>query len=182
MRFIDITAATVGLMVLGPLMGLVAILIKINSKGPALFRQTRIGKNGKPFTCYKFRTMRIDTENRPSHEVEAAQITSVGRVLRRLKIDEIPQLMNVLRGEMSLVGPRPCLPSQEELLAARQKSGALEVLPGITGQAQIEGVDMSEPIRLAEIDGHYAKSRSLRQDLTILLKTVSHIASNKGTR
>ncbi len=180
MRLIDFITAFLGLILLAPLLLLLAIIIKRDSSGPALFCQTRIGKNGHPFTCLKFRTMQANTENVPSHEVRASQVTKVGQSLRRFKLDEIPQLINVLRGEMGLVGPRPCLPSQTELINARKQSGALKVLPGITGLAQIEGIDMSEPQRLAKRDGEYAQTRTLGGDLAIIVKTFTHILKSKS--
>ena len=180
MRLIDFIMAFLGLILLAPLLLLLAIIIKCDSKGPALFRQTRIGKNGDPFTCLKFRTMQTGTENVPTHEVGIGQITKVGQNLRRFKLDEIPQLINVLCGKMSLVGPRPCLPSQTELINAREQSGALKVLPGITGLAQIEGIDMSEPQRLAKRDGEYAQTRTLCGDLAIIVKTFTHILKSKS--
>ena len=180
MRLIDITTALIGLILLAPILFLLAIMIKRDSKGPALFRQARIGKNSTPFTCLKFRTMQTNTEDVPTHEVNSSQITKLGQSLRRFKLDEIPQLINVLRGEMSLVGPRPCLPTQKKLITAREQSGALTVLPGITGLSQIEGLDMSEPERLAERDGQYAKTRTLLGDLAIIIKTFTHILNNKS--
>lgn len=108
----------------------------------------------------------------PTHAVGQAALTPLGRFLRRSKLDELPQLLNVLRGEMSLVGPRPCLPTQTELVEARRKEGALTVKPGITGLAQVQGIDMSDPIRLAAVDGIYARTRSFWDDIWLIVQTV----------
>ncbi len=181
MRIIDYLLASIGLLCFAPLMLAITVLVKRETPGPALFRQTRVGKGEQPFTCLKFRTMNAGTANLPSHEVGASNITALGARLRRYKLDELPQLLNVIRGEMALVGPRPCLPTQQDLIRKRAESGAFQVLPGITGLAQIQGVDMSEPERLAEIDGHYASTRSFNGDLGILFKTVISILNNKAS-
>lgn len=175
MRVIDIFTAFLGLLALSPLLLLIAILICLESPGGALFMQSRIGKNGKHFTCLKFRTMFQGTGDHPTHNIGKDRVTRVGHFLRRSKLDEIPQLLNVLRGEMSLVGPRPSLLSQTQIISLRQESGALDVLPGITGLAQIRGVDMSVPIELAKIDGDYAASRTVFGDLKIIANTFIHI-------
>jgi lipopolysaccharide/colanic/teichoic acid biosynthesis glycosyltransferase len=153
------------------LVGIAAVVVRLDSPGPALFRQRRVGLGEQPFTLVKLRTMTIDMDDRPSHEASRAHITRSGRLFRRLKIDELPQLWNVLTGTMSLVGPRPCLPSQAELIAARRASGAFAVRPGITGPAQIAGVDMSTPDTLARIDGHYARQHSISGDLRLIVQT-----------
>jgi len=116
--------------------------------------------------------MHLGTPNIPTHEATASHVTSVGRFLRRTKLDELPQLYNVLRGEMSLVGPRPCLPSQTELVRLRQERGITNIRPGITGLAQIRGIDMSNPARLCDADAEYLASASTMLDLRILLGTV----------
>lgn len=145
--------------------------IKLTSKGPAIFSQTRVGQFGKTFTLYKFRTMYLDTKALATHEVSAAAVLPIGHFLRKSKIDELPQIVNILRGEISLIGPRPCLPSQTELVDARQSRGVLEIQPGITGLAQIRGIDMSDPQKLARVDEEYIISRTLPFDLKILLAT-----------
>jgi O-antigen biosynthesis protein WbqP len=151
---------------------IVIIAIRWQSPGPAIFRQVRVGKEGRPFTCYKFRTMYSGTANLPTHEVQASSVTALGEHLRRFKIDELPQLWNVLIGDMSLVGPRPCLPSQVGLVEARRRLGVLDVRPGITGLAQVNGVDMSDANRLAEIDAQYVRSQSLMADFRLILATL----------
>jgi O-antigen biosynthesis protein WbqP len=172
-RTFDCVAAAGGLLVLWPVLVIAMIAIRLGSPGPAVFAQTRVGRFGQLFTCYKLRTMWTNTGNRPTHEVGASSLTSIGGFLRRSKLDELPQLYNVLRGDMSLVGPRPCLPTQAELIAARQRHGALDVRPGITGLSQAQGVDMSEPERLAVLDGTYARTRSFTGDLILILQTLT---------
>ncbi len=147
------------------------VAIRTESSGPAVFRQTRVGKDLRPFTLYKLRTMTQGTGDRASHEVASSQITRVGKFLRRTKLDELPQLLNVLSGDMSFVGPRPCLPSQIELVHERQKRDAFSTRPGITGPAQLQGIDMSTPSKLAEVDGLYVTQTTLVQDLRYILNT-----------
>ncbi len=163
-----------GLVILGPatLLCLPCIIaIRLESTGPGLFRQVRVGRRQRPFTLYKLRTMTVDTGDRASHEVSAAQITRIGNFLRRTKLDELPQVLNVLLGQMSFVGPRPCLPSQTELVAERQARGVFGIRPGVTGPAQIAGIDMSTPVELAEADAAYMQTRSFAGDLRLLWAT-----------
>ncbi|NJM51010.1 MAG: NAD-dependent epimerase/dehydratase family protein [Sphingomonadales bacterium] len=154
--------------------------VKLSSAGPAIFAQQRVGRYGKPFTCYKFRTMRTGTKQAGTHDIGADAITGIGAFLRRTKLDELPQLVNILRGEISLVGPRPCLPVQEELVAERRVRGVLNILPGITGWAQINDIDMSDPVRLAVTDADYSARRSIPFELLIILKTFT--GSGQGDR
>jgi len=145
--------------------------IRWEDSAPALFKQVRVGRNRRPFTLYKLRTMSADTGDRASHEVSTAQITRVGRILRRTKLDELPQLINVLKGDMSFVGPRPCLPSQEVLIVERERRGVYAVRPGITGPAQLSGVDMSTPVALAEADAQYSAHIGFADDLRYIFRT-----------
>lgn len=179
-RLLDVSASALGLVVGAPLLALAAIAIKATSSGPVIFAQERVGRNERRFICYKLRTMYEATPHRASHEVSASAVTPVGAVLRRTKLDELPQLVNVLRGEMSLVGPRPCLPAQTELIEARRAAGVYALRPGITGVAQIQGVDMSEPARLAAIDAGYLERNGLLTDVKILFLTV--IGRGSGDR
>ena len=172
LRLLDIVFSSLGLVAASPLLLASAIAIRLQSPGPVLFRQYRVGRNREPFTCLKLRTMRTGTKIGPSHEVGAATITSIGRLLRRSKLDELPQLWNVLTGDMSLVGPRPCLPSQRELISERQLRGLHRVRPGVTGPSQLAGVDMSEPVRLATLDAEWLRMMSVRAYLRILWLTV----------
>ena len=162
------------------LFAIVFIAIKVTSPGPAIFAQTRVGRHGQEFTCYKFRTMRTGTKQAGTHDVGADAITGVGAFLRRTKIDELPQVINILRGELSLVGPRPCLPVQSKLVAEREKRAVLTVLPGITGWAQINDIDMSDPVRLARADAHYLARRSIPFELLIILRTFT--GAGRGDR
>ena len=171
-RAFDVVACALFLVVFSPILLLIIVAIRLQSPGNAIFAQIRVGKNGRPFTCYKFRTMHSGTANLPTHQVQASAVTALGGTLRRLKIDEVPQLWNVLIGDMSLVGPRPCLPSQIELVEARRRLGVLEVRPGITGLAQVRGVDMSDANRLAEIDAKYVRSQSLLGDFALIGDTL----------
>ncbi len=147
------------------------ILIRLESKGPGIFAQERIGQGGEPFICYKFRTMQMGTVQAGSHEVSQASITRVGAFLRKTKLDELPQIWNIFLGEIQLVGPRPGLPVQKELFQARDSRKVFEVKPGITGWAQIHEVDMSTPDKLAMWDAQYISLRCLFLDLKIILST-----------
>jgi O-antigen biosynthesis protein WbqP len=149
----------------------------IECRASPIFLQARVGKDQRPFRILKLRTMRANTASVASHEVNAAQITRSGSILRRLKIDELPQIWNVLIGEMSFVGPRPCLPSQIELINAREAKGVFALRPGISGVAQIAGIDMSTPSLLAERDAAYLGPWSLARDLNILIRTVTGAGS-----
>ena len=169
-RIFDVVGAAVGLAIVSPLLLICAVLVRTDSPGPAFLRQARIGQNGRLFTCVKLRTMYSDTGDRPTHEVGRSAVTRIGHFLRRTKLDELPQLWNVLAGDMNFVGPRPCLPSQVALIEARRERGVLAMRPGITGVSQIAGVDMSDPERLAKLDATYR--RSVANDLRIIVATV----------
>jgi O-antigen biosynthesis protein WbqP len=171
-RAFDISASAVLLLICWPLLLLVLIAIRLHSPGPAIFSQIRVGKDGRLFTCYKLRTMQLGTANLPTHQVEASSVTALGGHLRQFKIDELPQLYNVLIGDMSLVGPRPCLPTQVDLVEARRHLGVLAVRPGITGLAQVKGVDMSDAWRLARIDALYVRTQSLMGDIKLIIATL----------
>jgi O-antigen biosynthesis protein WbqP len=171
-RAFDTVASALFLLFFWPVLLVIIIAIRLQDPGSPIFAQMRVGKGGRLFTCYKLRTMYSGTLSLPSHQVGAAAVTPLGVRLRRFKIDELPQLVNVLLGDMSLVGPRPCLPSQTELIEARRQRGVLEVLPGITGLAQVNNVDMSNALRLAEIDGQYARTQSFLGDLRLIFATL----------
>jgi lipopolysaccharide/colanic/teichoic acid biosynthesis glycosyltransferase/uncharacterized protein YbjT (DUF2867 family) len=147
------------------------VAVRRDSPGPGLFGQPRVGRHGKVFTCWKFRTMQLGTAQAGTHEVSASSVTRVGAFLRRTKIDELPQVWNILRGEIALIGPRPCLPVQTELVEERRKRGVLAVLPGISGLAQVEGIDMSDPVRLARRDADYIALRGILPDIRLILRT-----------
>lgn len=170
--FLERVAAALGLLAVAPLLFVVAVLIRLDSPGPAFFRQERVGRRKRPFHCYKLRTMAAGTRQAGTHEIAAASVTRAGRFLRRTKLDELPQLWNIVRGEMRFVGPRPCLPSQIDLIRERETRGVYAAIPGITGLGQVRGLDMSDPVRLAECDAEYVRTRNLRLDLVIVLQTL----------
>lgn len=147
------------------------VVVALESRGNPLFLQTRVGRNQKPFTLMKLRTMYADTAHVGSHEVTRSQVTRIGHILRRLKLDELPQIINVALGQMSFVGPRPCLPSQEELVAARERLDVFTIRPGITGPAQLANLDMSQPQKLARADAEYITQQTLRADLRYIVQT-----------
>jgi lipopolysaccharide/colanic/teichoic acid biosynthesis glycosyltransferase len=179
MRVLDIVLAVAGLIVTAPLM-VILWLIGWFDTGAPIFRQVRAGRGQKPFVLYKFRTMRPDAPQVATHEASAALVTPWGRFLRRTKLDELPQLWNVLKGEMSLVGPRPCLPTQTELITERERLGVFAARPGITGLAQLQGIDMSTPRLLAETDAKMLAGLNLRAYFVYLLQTA--LGRGRGDR
>lgn len=171
LRFFDFLFSFLGLTLGFPVFLLIYILGLFDTGSP-LFLQRRVGRNKKPFTLVKFRTMTIDTTSVASHLASTSSITKLGSFLRKTKLDELPQLWNVLKGQMSLVGPRPNLPNQMELIAEREKKGVYQVRPGITGLAQIQNIDMSTPELLANTDQEMITSLSIRTYFGYLVKTV----------
>jgi O-antigen biosynthesis protein WbqP len=160
-RLFEFFASLIGLLLLSPII-LVITIIGLIETGSPFFIQNRVGKNQKVFQLIKFRSMKKSTANLPTHLVTSDLITKTGKFLRRSKLDELPQLINVLLGSMSLVGPRPCLPTQDELIKERDKRNLFSIRPGITGIAQINDVDMSEPKRLSRYDAVYIKNYNLK--------------------
>ena len=171
-RLFDIVFSLLGLVFSFPVLMLLTV-IGLFDTGSPIFRQVRVGRNQKPFTLVKFRTMKVDTASVASHLASASSITPFGHFLRRTKLDELPQLWNVLKGEMSLVGPRPGLFNQEELTRARAAHGVYDVRPGITGLAQVNEIDMSTPELLAETDQKMIRSLSVKDYFRYILLTVS---------
>ncbi|MBC7193696.1 sugar transferase [Marinobacter sp.] len=170
-RLFDFMFAVLGLTIGFPILVIIT-LIGFCDTGSPIFRQQRVGRNGKSFILVKFRTMRPETASVASHLADVSAITPLGRFLRRTKLDELPQLWNVLKGEMSLVGPRPCLFSQEELIAEREQRGVLNARPGITGLAQINNIDMSTPRLLAETDARMLSGMGVRTYFYYIVMTV----------
>ena len=187
-RTVDFVGASVGLLALMPVLWIIVVLIRLDSRGPIFFRQVRRGYRGKPFQVFKFRTMIVDAEKRlvdleSSNEIAGGvlfklrqdpRVTRLGSILRRLSLDEIPQLLNVLRGEMSLVGPRPLQVRDSDLLMALDPEGykrRLDVLPGITGPWQVGGRSEVNHERMVELDVEYVDNWSLKRDLSIICKT-----------
>jgi lipopolysaccharide/colanic/teichoic acid biosynthesis glycosyltransferase len=170
-RTLDIIFA-LGLFVgLGWLMILLLAAIRLDSKGPAIFRQVRVGRSEQPFVLYKFRTMAVGTPEAGTHEIGVAAVTRLGRFLRRTKLDELPQAWNMLRGEVALIGPRPCLPNQIDLVAERRARAIFSLRPGLTGLAQVNGIDMRNPRELACWEANYMRIRGLLLDLRIVWQT-----------
>lgn len=170
-RFFDIALSVLGLMLGSPLLLLILLLGYFDTGSP-VFIQQRVGKNRKPFNLIKFRTMSLSTHSVATHLVQSSSITKLGTFLRKTKLDELPQLINVLKGEMSLVGPRPCLFNQSDLIEARDKLGIFKLRPGITGLAQINDIDMSIPELLAEWDHRMIRHFRLRDYFSYIIQTV----------
>lgn len=184
-RPLDFIFALTALIVLFLPMIAVGVIIKIESKGPVIFKQKRIGRCGSEFYIYKFRTMRNDTpENMPTHLLENSEsyITKTGAFLRKTSIDELPQLLNIIKGDMSVIGPRPALWNQYDLIAARKKHGADSCRPGLTGWAQVNGRDELEICVKAEFDGEYAENIGFLFDLKIFFLTVKAVFAADGVR
>ncbi len=171
-RMADILLVIAAAPIVVPVCLILSLLIRLDSAGNALFIQNRVGVGRRPFRLVKLRTMRIDTGDLPSHEVAVAMVTRIGRFLRRTKLDELPQLWNILKGEMTFVGPRPCLPSQRHLIDERLARGLFDVLPGVTGPAQVAGIDMSSPVLMAEIEEEYFRRSTPFSDVMLILRTV----------
>lgn len=173
-RFLDIFCALLAIIVFSPLYLILALLVKCTSKGPVFFKQQRIGKNKKIFTILKFRTMRIDTpKNVATHLLENPDqyITKVGKFLRKTSLDEIPQAFNILAGHMSVVGPRPALWNQDDLVEEREKYHANDIRPGLSGWAQCNGRDTLPIPEKAKLDGEYVQRFNLWMDIGIIFKT-----------
>lgn len=170
-RFFDFTFALLGLIFAFPVL-LAIYVLGLFDTGSPLFRQERVGRHQKPFVLVKFRTMKIDTASVASHLASSASITRMGAFLRKTKLDELPQLWNVLKGEMSLVGPRPGLFNQQELTTERAQRGVFDVRPGITGLAQLSDIDMSTPKLLAETDQRMIRELTLAHYFKYILMTV----------
>lgn len=182
-RIIDFILSLIGLIILSPIFLILAIIIKLDSKGPVLFKQKRVGKNKKYFYILKFRTMRTDTpKDMPTHMLENPDvfITKVGKFLRKTSLDELPQIINILKGEMSIIGPRPALWNQYDLIEERDKYGANDITPGLTGWAQINGRD-ELPIGVkAKYDGEYVERMSLRMDIKCFFSTIVSVLKSDG--
>jgi len=171
-RLFDICFSLLGLIFGFPVL-ITIYLVGLFDTGSPIFWQKRVGRNKKPFTLVKFRTMTVDTASVASHLASSASITRMGAFLRKTKLDELPQLWNVLKGEMSLVGPRPGLFNQEELTAAREAKGVFNVRPGITGEAQVNEIDMSTPELLAEVDAKMISELSITNYFKFIIMTVT---------
>jgi len=171
-RFFDFAFSLLGLVVGSPVLLVLTLIGLFDTRSP-IFRQVRVGRHQQPFTLVKFRTMKVDTASVATHLASSASITRFGHFLRKTKLDELPQLWNVLKGDMSLVGPRPGLFNQEELTAERAKRGVFDVRPGITGLAQVSEIDMSTPALLAETDQKMIRSLTLADYFKYIFMTVA---------
>jgi len=180
-RLGDIALAISILLFLLPMYLLLALIIWLQDGGPAIFKQRRVGRNGQEFMFYKFRSMPVSTPNVESRETQKLQITPFGKFIRRTNLDELPQIYNVLRGDMSFIGPRPPICSQKELIEMRRANGALAIQPGLTGWAQVNAYDRMPPEQKAAFDGEYADRFSINIDLLILVKTVGYFFKKPPT-
>lgn len=182
-RIIDFILSLMGIVVLSPVLLLLCLAIKLDSKGPIIFKQKRVGKNKTHFNIYKFRTMKIDTpKEMPTHLLADPDfyITKVGKFLRKTSLDELPQLFNIIKGDMAVIGPRPALWNQYDLIEERDEYGANDIRPGLTGLAQISGRDELEiPIK-AKLDGKYTDNISLRMDIKCFLGTITSVFKSDG--
>ncbi|MGX8705684.1 MAG: sugar transferase [bacterium] len=182
-RLLDFALSLIALAVLSPLLCIVALAVKLTSPGPVLFKQQRVGIHKTHFTIYKFRSMRTDTpKDMPTDQLKNPDtfITPLGHFLRRSSMDELPQLINILKGDMSIVGPRPALYNQYDLIAERDKYGANDVPPGLTGLAQVEGRDELPIPEKARLDGVYAARISFWLDVQLIFRTVLPVLQGKG--
>ena len=182
-RLIDIILSFVGVIILSPLFLVIIVAIKIDSPGPILFKQKRVGIHKKHFMILKFRTMRIDTpKDTPTHLLENPEqwITKVGKFLRKSSLDELPQIINILKGEMSIIGPRPALWNQYDLITEREKYGANDVPPGLTGWAQINGRDELPIKTKSKLDGDYVKRLGIVIDIQCFFGTIFSVLKHDG--
>jgi O-antigen biosynthesis protein WbqP len=184
-RIMDFILALISIIILSPIFLIISLIIKLTSEGPVFFRQKRIGKSKKEFYILKFRTMRTDTpKDMPTHLLDNpdAYITKIGKILRKTSLDELPQLINILKGEMSFIGPRPALWNQYDLIAERDKYGANDVYPGLTGWAQINGRDELPITVKAKLDGEYVKNISFFFDIKIFYLTIVSVLKSEGVK
>lgn len=182
-RTLDIVLSFLGMIALSPFFLLLVLAIKLDSKGPVLFKQKRVGLHKKHFYILKFRTMRIDTpKDTPTHLLENPEqwITKVGKFLRKTSLDELPQIWNIFVGDMSIIGPRPALWNQYDLIEERDRYGANDVLPGLTGWAQIHGRDELPIAKKAELDGYYVQHLSFGLDVRCFFGTIKSVAKSEG--
>lgn len=182
-RVLDIILSGIALIVVSLPYLVISLAIKIDSPGPIIFKQKRIGIHKNYFYILKFRTMRIDTpKNMPTHMLENPDkwITKVGRILRKTSLDELPQIINILRGQMSIIGPRPALWNQYDLIDERDKYGANDIKPGLTGLAQISGRDELDIVKKALLDGEYVEKISFYMDIKCFLATIISVVNKEG--
>ena len=181
LRLFDVVFASLSLLLLWPVLLILSILVWLDTRSP-LFRQERVGRYQQPFVLVKFRTMRLGSASVPSHLASSSAITPFGAILRRTKLDELPQLWNVLIGDMSLVGPRPGLFIQHELTAARAAQGVYLVRPGITGLSQVNGIDMSDPETISQTDAQMLKGLNIKNYFKLIFLTICGKGSGDGIK
>ena len=182
-RVLDFILSLVGLVILSPVLLIIALIIKLTSPGPVFFKQKRVGKNKTYFNILKFRTMRTDTpKDTPTHLLANPDqyITPIGKVLRKTSLDELPQIINILKGDMSIIGPRPALWNQYDLIEERDRYGANDILPGLTGWAQINGRDELEINVKARLDGEYVERMSFLFDCKCFFGTITSVLKHEG--
>ena len=182
-RLGDISISLIAITLFCPVFILIAIAIKLDSEGPVIFKQKRFGIHKKTFYVFKFRTMKVETPKYvATRDLQNPEqwITRVGAFLRKTSLDELPQLCNILVGDMSIVGPRPVVVSERDVIEAREKYGANDVLPGLTGWAQINGRDNLSTDIKAKLDGYYVKNRSLITDIKCIVRTIPYVLKRKG--
>lgn len=182
-RLLDFVLSLIGIVVLMPVFIIIGILIKVDSRGPVIFKQKRYGKNKQPFYIYKFRTMASDApQNVATKDLNDSKkyITKIGAFLRRTSLDELPQLFNILLGQMTIVGPRPVVLKEENLIIARDLYGANDIKPGITGWAQINGRDLLSIEEKAKLDGYYVENMGFKMDMKCFFKTVKYVLKGEG--
>ena len=183
-RAFDFIMSLLGIILLSPVILVLVVLVKLTSKGPILFKQKRIGKDNKEFYIYKFRSMKIDAPNLSTEEfINASDFTTkVGKFIRKTSIDELPQLVNILKGDMSIVGPRPVIEREVRLLEIRKECNVDSILPGITGLAQINGRDNIDDYEKVKYDFEYLSKRNLVLDIKIIINTVLKVAKSEGIK
>ena len=182
-RLIDLVLSVCGLIVLSPLLIAIVIAIKLDSKGPVIFKQKRVGKNKTYFNIWKFRTMRTDApKDMPTHLLSSpdAYITKIGKFLRQTSLDELPQILQIVVGKMSIIGPRPALWNQYDLIEERDKYGANDITPGLTGWAQVNGRDELEIPVKAKLDGEYVEKMGFMMDCKCFIMTIFSVARHDG--
>ena len=182
-RLLDFVLSLIGIVVLMPVFIIIGILIKVDSRGPVIFKQKRYGKNKEPFYIYKFRTMASDApQNVATKDLNDSKkyITKIGALLRRTSLDELPQLFNILLGQMTIVGPRPVVLKEENLIIARDLYGTNDIKPGITGWAQINGRDLLSIEEKAKLDGYYVENMGFKMDIKCFFKTVKYVLKGEG--
>jgi O-antigen biosynthesis protein WbqP len=174
-RLLDIFIVFSATLTLLPVLILIAMIIKLCDPGPVIFKQKRIGKNAKTFNFYKFRSMPVNTGDMPSDQLSNVRLSWIGKLIRRTNLDELPQLFNVLKGDMSIVGPRPPIISQQQLIELRKQNGAIACRPGLTGLAQVSSFDGMTVEQKAAFDGEYVKNVTFFSDLKIILRTFTYL-------